>query len=133
MEKVAKELLQEAAHELTTLHNLTVSDTGGKETWISDTQLLVNKIDEFLKHSSFKGNCSAERPCTPCYTDQSICEEKLQAFLTEMTEVSYKHGLKFVHPLNADTLAVTELHEDDLRGGGIGYQEVIKGSGFVEF
>lgn len=78
-------------------------------------------------------NCSTERPCTPCYTDEGICEEKLQAFLTEMTEVSYKHGLKFVYPMDAETLAVTELHEDDLRGGGMGYQEVIKGSGFVEF
>lgn len=81
---------------------------------------------------SNENKCSNERPCVNCFADKGICEVKIQEFLKEMTEVSYKHGLKFIYPLNADTLAVTELHEDDLRHGA-GYVEVINGSGFVEF
>lgn len=77
--------------------------------------------------------CSEERPCIPCYTDNGLCEDKLNSFLKEATELSYKYGLKFYAPLNHDSIGVCKLHEDDLRGGVKGYSEVVTGSGLVEF
>lgn len=76
--------------------------------------------------------CSEERPCIPCYTANGLCNDKLNEFLKESTQLAYKYGLKFYRPIDADVLGVCELYEEDIRHGS-GYVEVINGSGFVEF
>lgn len=38
-------------------------------------------------------SCSDERPCTPCYTDQGICDQRKQDFLDGLNDLSKSTGL----------------------------------------
>ncbi|RSO56358.1 hypothetical protein EA756_11735 [Acinetobacter lactucae] len=87
----------------------------------------MSNVKETVKH------CSDERPCINCFADQGTCEA-LQAFLNDLTELTYKHKFALcVTETSGDCLAVIPLHEADPDGHGPSYVEVIKGSGFIQF
>ena len=47
--EIIKEALEKAQHELTTLHNLTVTDSiGSGVTWVTDTTPVVEMINEAI-------------------------------------------------------------------------------------
>ncbi|ENU07746.1 hypothetical protein [Acinetobacter calcoaceticus] len=78
-------------------------------------------------------HCSDERPCINCFADQGTCEA-LQAFLIELTELTYKYKIALcMTETSGDCIAAIPLSDADPDGHGPSYIEVIKGSGFIQF